>query len=80
MSQAKVKVYPTSIIPTGGKIEPIRDHKMVASSVHVEVTHILLFFIVITFIFGGLWKAAQSKTEVRKPSAKKAKSFSQVTA
>lgn len=60
MSKQAVKVYKTSIIPEGGRMEPLRDHKMIATSLQVEVVHIIVFLAVISFIFGGLWKAAKN--------------------
>ena len=58
------KVYKTSIVPEGSVIEPVRDHKMIASTTAIEVLHVLVFFAIIAFIFGGLWKAATKKKEV----------------
>jgi hypothetical protein len=57
-----IKIYPTSIIPQGSKIEPLRDHKLIASSMSIEVLHIAVFVAVIAFIFGGLWKSATRTT------------------
>jgi len=59
MSNA-IKVYETSIVPPGGRIEPIRSHKTIASSTQIEVLHIAVFVGVLFFIFGGLWKAAKA--------------------
>ena len=59
MSNA-IKVYETSIVPPGGRIEPIRSHKTIASSTQIEVLHIAVFVAVLFFIFGGLWKAAKA--------------------
>lgn len=63
MSKQAVKVYKTSIIPEGGRMEPLRDHKMIATSLQVEVVHIIVFLAVISFIFGGLWKAATASAK-----------------
>lgn len=52
------KVYETSIVPKGEKMVPARKHEMVATSMQIEVVHILVFFIILFGIFAGLWKAA----------------------
>lgn len=57
MSNA-TKVYETSIVPPGGRIEPLRTHKTIASVTQIEVLHIAVFVGILFFIFGGLWKAA----------------------
>ncbi|ATH08420.1 hypothetical protein BIY24_10805 [Halobacteriovorax marinus] len=53
-----VKVYETSIVPKGEEMVPARKHEMIASSIQIEVVHVLVFFIVLFGIFGGLWKSA----------------------
>lgn len=67
------KVYKTSIVPDGGRIEPLRDHKTIASSFQIEVLHIAVFVGVLFFIFGGLWKAATKKASVPAGSLAEAK-------
>ncbi|MCO4794849.1 MAG: hypothetical protein KC493_14110 [Bacteriovoracaceae bacterium] len=52
-----VKVYPTSIV-SSTPLEPVRDAKYVASSTVVEVLHIIVFVILISFVFGKAWKVA----------------------
>lgn len=53
-----VKVYETSIVPKGEKMVPARSHEMIASSLQIEVIHIIMFFIILFGIFAGLWKSA----------------------
>jgi hypothetical protein len=53
-----VKVYETSIVPKGEVMVPARTHEMVATSLQIEVVHILVFFIILFAIFAGLWKSA----------------------
>ncbi len=58
MSNENVKVYETSIVPKGEVMVPARNHEMVATSLQIEIVHILVFFIILFAIFAGLWKAA----------------------
>jgi len=64
-----IKVYPSSIVPAGQKLEPVRDAKFIASSFSVELVHIIVFVTLITVIFGGLWKVAQT-LGIKKEKAK----------
>ena len=64
MSKAPYQ-YPTSIEVPGEPIEQIRDAKFTASSMQIEVLHIIVFVGLLAFIFGKAWKAAQS---LKKPS------------
>lgn len=63
-----VKIYATSIV-TSDPLEPIRDTKVIASSTVVEVLHVLVFVILISFIFGKAWKVATEAD--RKAKARK---------
>ncbi len=66
-----VKVYPTSIV-SSAPLEPVRDAKYIAPSVVVEVLHIVVFAILISFIFGKAWKFAvgsEKKAKVLSPEA-----------
>jgi hypothetical protein len=55
---APSKVYKTSIVPETGFLQPIRNQDAIASSMQIEVFHVLTFVCVFAFIFAGIWKAA----------------------
>lgn len=69
------KVYETSIVPKGEMLEPVRETAYVASSLTIEVLHVMTFFVIFAFIFAGIWKAA-----VRMEKREKEGSKSKVTA
>lgn len=69
MSTSTVKVYETSIIPAGSQIEPVREAKNVASSMTIEVFHILCFLGVFAFIFASIWKRAVAMERAEKSEA-----------
>lgn len=66
MSTSTVKVYETSIIPPGSQIEPVREAKNVASSMTIEVFHVLCFLGVFAFIFAGIWRRAVAQERAAK--------------
>ncbi|MDD0853587.1 hypothetical protein HBN50_10780 [Halobacteriovorax sp. GB3] len=66
-----VKVYPTSIVPKGEKLEPVRTAKYTASSLQVEVFHIGCFVVIFAFIFAGIWKAALRAEKAEAKDTKK---------
>lgn len=64
-SNQNVKVYETSIIPKGEKIEPLRPTKMLASNTSIEVVHIIITLGVLVFLFASSWKKAVAKEAKR---------------
>lgn len=70
-STKTVKVYPTSIVPQGEKLEPVRKHDMVASSLQVEVFHIICFVVIFAGIFAGIWKTALKEEKAEAKATKK---------
>ena len=53
-----IKVYETSIVAPGNKMEPVREAKLQATTMQIEVLHFAIFMCVIGFLFGGMWRAA----------------------
>ena len=62
-------VYPSSIVPEGSALEPLRDAKIILSSLQIEVLHIISFVIILSMIMGTSWYALYL---VRKSAQKKA--------
>lgn len=52
-----IYVYPTSILPDGATLEPLREAKIVASSLQIEVVHIVCFLFILALILGTSWYA-----------------------
>ena len=58
MSTQAPKVFKTSIVPDNSWLYPVRNHDMIASSLFIEVFHVMCFAATFAFIFAGIWKAA----------------------
>lgn len=66
-----IVVYPTSIVPEGSALEPLRDTKILLSSMQIEVIHIACFIFIMFCILGASWFALKkvSATETKKAPA-----------
>ncbi|OUR99829.1 hypothetical protein A9Q84_02030 [Halobacteriovorax marinus] len=53
-----IKVYETSIVPKGEELAPVRPSGYVATSMQIEVLHVIVFVFLFFAIFGGIWKLA----------------------
>lgn len=62
----EVFVYPTSILPDGAALEPLREAKIVATSMQIEVFHILCFLVIISMILGTSWYAIYKVAQYEK--------------
>jgi len=58
------KVYKTSIIPAGEKLETLGQNQAQASSFSIEIIHIVFFVGIILFIFKTLWKESKETNKV----------------
>ncbi len=67
-----VVAYPSSIIPEGSALEPLREAKVVLSSMEIEVFHIFCFIVIMFCLLGSSWfalkKISQAQTK-KAPSA-----------
>ena len=69
MNAQVAKVFKSSIVPTGEALEPVRTAKYIASSMTIEVIHILCFIAVFAAIFAGIWKKAVAMDRAEKANA-----------
>lgn len=78
----EIVVYPTSIVPEGSALEPLREAKVVLSSMQIEVFHIACFFAIMFCIFAASWFALKkvSASEAKKAAPVPANGTSPVTA
>ena len=58
MNASATKVYKTSIVPDNSFLHPVRNHDAIATSLQIEVFHVLCFVGVFASIFAGIWKTA----------------------
>ena len=58
MTASTPKVFKTSIVPDNSFLHPVRNQDAIATSIQIEVFHVLCFAAVFAFIFAGIWKAA----------------------
>ncbi len=58
MNTSTTKVFKTSIVPDNSFLHPVRNQDAIATSIQIEVFHVLGFAAVFAFIFAGIWKAA----------------------
>lgn len=78
-----IVVYPTSIVPEGSALEPLRDTKILLSSMQIEIVHIACFLFIMFCIFAASWFALKkvSAHEMKKaPATGAADSASALTA
>lgn len=64
----EVVIYPTSIVPAGSSLEPIREAKMQFSSTQIEVLHILCFFAIMYAILGSSFHAIKKIAQKERQS------------
>lgn len=62
----EIFVYPTSILPEGAALEPLREAKFVATSMQIEVFHILCFLVILSMILGSSWYAIYKVAQYEK--------------
>ena len=63
----EVVIYPTSIVPAGSSLEPIREAKVQFSSTQIEVLHILCFFAIMYAILGSSFHAIKKIAQKERP-------------
>lgn len=51
----------TSIVPAGGRIEPLREHETTLTTIQIDIVHIAIFLSVIFIFFAKPWKEASKK-------------------
>ena len=75
MSTQTPKVFKTSIVPDNSWLYPVRNQEMIASSLFIEVFHVMCFAATFAFIFAGIWKAAVTIDNKEKEKADQASTF-----
>ncbi len=56
-----IKVYPTSWIPMKAPLEPSRIPTAQLANLHIEVIHVIMFFLMILGLYWSMWGSAKIK-------------------
>lgn len=56
-----IVVHPTSFIPMKSHVEPARVPKKIMSGLHIEVIHVIIFFLLTGVLFYSKWKTPDER-------------------
>ena len=56
-----IKIYPTSFLPAKSYMETSRIPTAKLSGLEIEISHVVIFFLLTFFLFIGMWKKPNSR-------------------